>query len=525
VVRYVSLFCALIFNLHPVWALPMVKRVIGGGDLVPGNAEIQDSRRESPVRQTVLTNNLVISGFELYATRYPKNESVDLILICEHEGTELRRIRQKIPPVHLFPIRITFEPIQGYDTLDFIMYPDHMDFGRGVRILFFPRDHYPGGELSIGGRRIEGDLLFQVLTPNPSTTTYVPGLDLFNTGTRFPSPTLPPGNRLVQEFAASRDSLSFIEFIAGTGGSNPGPNLRWSVEKPSDVVGHGIVPIRYDNETIRVTFPTIEASRGAPLKLVLEIAGSWDGDLRFWLCPRLPGMGGLSVADRRVDASLVLRTFHTTATRDSMAVCISAVRPPPPIPSGPVAGSCRLVQEFNWEETASHSDFIGMRLAVGGGLASGSVSYAVETIDSARIISSGSVSLAGYGSDDFVWFPVGFPHENGRMRLELSAPELRSENAARFWWSPFDIVPDTRAYGCIPSGEGDCAFKLAVGYSPREWLQVAPSLVGAASGNKHGGIVTWFAIGRGIILIIMVILAMTSMMSSLFRSDGWRKNE
>ena len=314
VVRYAPLFCALIFNLCTASATSMIKRIIGGGDRVPGNAEIQNASRDCRIRQGITVGESPVCGIEVYAARYPRSSQVDLILSCIHDGVILRTVRGHVPQDHHRPLRIPFEPVAGYDMLEFELYPEYTNFGQGARILFFPKNHYTGGGLSIGGQIVEGDLLFRILTPNPERITHVPGLDLFSITGRFPSPTLPPGNSLIQEFAAPRDSLSFIECIVGTGGKIPGPLLGWSVETQSEVVGRGYVPIQYDNETIRFNFPTIEESRGLPLKLVLEIAGSWDGDIRFWLCNRAPGMGGLSVADRLLETSLVLRTFHTSVT-------------------------------------------------------------------------------------------------------------------------------------------------------------------------------------------------------------------
>ncbi len=480
----------------------MVKRCIGGGNQAPGIAEIHEVNPDNMVSQSFVARGIPVAGMEFYAARYPKDVPCQLTFRLRQDGHILRSGLCSLPLGSQDPVRVTFPPLEASERLWIDFWVEDGAPGRSARMLFFPVEHYPEGVLLVGGEQVAGDLLFRILTPATSSLIEAVGMDQFQIQGRFPSSNLADGTQLVQEFVVPADSLASLEFLMGTGGRDTGPVMRWELTTGSSYLGCGIIAVPGDNVVIRISFPFIARIRGSPLSLKLAVVSPWDGDLRAWLCPRAPGTGALVVADRLLDASLVLRSIHVVPAEDSLQVAIAAMHTPVPMPGPAVAGGCELKQEFLWPEPCSPHDLFGIRLAVGGGMVAGSIDYSVLDMSSNKVVWEGCRSLSGLGADDFLWLPLGWPHTSGPLQIRLKAPGTRAENAARFWWMPMNIYPAGDASGCVPSAGGDCIFRLARRYSIVHWLTLLPSVSLALSRGHGGEIMAWLIVVRIGMLVV-----------------------
>ncbi len=131
----------------------------------------------------------------------------------------------------------------------------------------------------------------------------------------------------------------------------------------------------------------------------------------------------------------------------------------------------------------------------------GKLDFRIEELPGKAILSQGSKSIVGSGGDEFLWFPIGWPHDGGRMRIEVSAKDSRAENAPSFWWSSSDLYEEGEAVGCTPSRGGDLIFKTAAAYSPMQWMKSILDSDGDASGGEHLPQMFWLLTVRGFLLL------------------------
>jgi hypothetical protein len=442
-------------------------------------------------------------------TRYPKSEERQIMIRLLDRKRELRRVLCDIPIGESIPVRAVFNPIVGIDTLFIEAYVPQGRPGHSAGIGFFPVDQYPDGELWVGGRQVAGDLLFKVHTSDATRVMLGEGLDLFSVPHRFPSERIKHGHEVVQDFVPPADSLSAIDILVGTGGRHFGPMVNWELNLYDRTLRKGTLKIVGDNHPQRISFPLLSEPAGEPFSLRLQIADPWEDEFRYWICARSEGFGRLVVGDRMVNGSLVLRTVHICVSPDSMRVILAADGRPMAMQGPPVAGACRLTQTFRWPREPARGDMVGMRLAMGGGLAAGPVAYLVRESASGTVVHQGAVSLAGRDENEFLWFPLGWPRTEALLSVDLSAPDARRETAARFWWIPVDVHPAGNAMGCVSAPGGDMVFRLATTYPVGSWI---------SSLADHSAETAGFD-GNGLRLLLWIRLALIGI--ALVGIAGW----
>jgi len=513
-VRYAALLLTLTLACFPPVGKdgPAVRISYGGAYLSPGVAEIQETNKEFRVCQSFIAPGAPVSGVTLWVSRYPKYEERTILVRLLQRGVELRRGECRISAGVLVPAQVYFPPVAVTDTVCFEAFVIGGQPGHSAAISFFSVDNYPGGRLWVGGREVRGDLLFKIHSPDTSGVMVLEGLDLFSVQGRRPSERIHPGMMVSQEFVVPTDSLAGIDFIVGIGGKEAGPSVSWELASTGRRLRQGTVQTVGDNMAQRIGFPLLTGVEGLPLALKLEIKAPWEHEFRFWLCRRPPGLGALVVADRLTDGALVMKTLHLRSSADSSKVIIAADTHPDPISTPPIAGACAVSQEFRWCAPSSSHDMIGIRLAMGGRMLAGKLDFRVEELPGKAILSQGSKSIVGSGGNEFLWFPIGWPHDGGRMRIEVSAKDSRAENAPSFWWSSSDLYEEGEATGCTPSHGGDLIFKTAATYSPIQWMKSTLDSEGDASGGVPIPQMLWLLMLRGFLLLggLVVILVYVS---------------
>ncbi|MBN1423221.1 hypothetical protein JXA88_01580 [Candidatus Fermentibacteria bacterium] len=449
-------------------------RIVVDGAMVPAAYEIQEAGPLRRVVQTFTPPQEPIGGVELFVSRYPRDEPLDLAIRVTHGEQELGFGLIPIPSGEPIPVRLIFPPVELSERVAIEAWAPQGRPGWNAAIQFYPVDHYSGGELSVAGRPVVGDATFRVLTPDSSRFGLVPGLDLSSVPGRFPSQRLSSSGSLVQEFIVPLDSLAGVEFLAGTGGVALGPPLAWELMRDGITIHRGTIEATFDNVPVRLCFPPVLEAKDATFALRLSLVGA--GELRLWLCGRGIGTGPLTVCDRLVDGSLVLTSLHLNERTDSLRVALAADVPPSPEPGLLLAGSCVLTQSFLWPREPGDFDHIGLRLALGEGMVVGSLVYAVRDELSGGEVHRDTVEVGGRGRDDYVWFSLGTAPRGRRLSVSVSGDGAKAETAGRFWWMPADVYGEGEAIGCVARAGGDCVFRLAEGTSLTRWALEFPRL-------------------------------------------------
>ncbi len=464
-----------------------VRRTVVDATLQPGLIEVQEVTPSRRLAQTFTPPLVPLAGVELLVTHHPKDRPVDLVVrVREGErvlGASSFTLWEYAPSF----VRVTFPPVRAEATVTIEAWGPDARPGVAPSILATPIDRYTGGRLWVGDTPAAGDAVFRVLAPDTSRFALEPGLDFFPVQGRFPSADLSTVGALEQEFVVPMDSLVALEFMTGTGGAPHGPPLAWELQLGGQRIHAGTLSATPDNEPVTLTFPLMRAVEGIPLTLRLTPLG--PGELRVWLCRRMPLTGALRTRDRMVDGSVVLRTLHLVPKADSLRVVLSSDDIPRAEPTQELVGPCTLTQTFEWPRDPSPRDEVGFRLALGRWTLPGWVAYEVRNHKTGELVHADSASLIGRGPNDYLWLRLGEGPRARRLSVVLRGPRTRGESAIRFWWVSAEVYPEGEALGCVPRPGGDCLFRLATVSPLGRWLAEFPRLSSAmapSAGWAHG---------------------------------------
>lgn len=477
-----------------------VRRIVLDAALVPSACEVQEVGPHRHVVQTFAAPDEPIAGVEVFASRYPGRDSLSLMIRVSDEARELGCDCVAIPDRLPMPVRMVFPPARAQGVVTLEAWAPDAQTGRGAAIRFVPVDCYEGGGMQVAGRPARGDIAFRVLARDTSSVIVVTGIDLAWMPGRFPSENLAVAGELRQEFVATRDSLAGVEFFTATGGRTTGSGLGWALEVDGAVVREGRLPCVEDNAMARMEFAPVDAKgRVCAVRLfALE-----TGEVRVWLCRGTAEMRSLTVRDNLVGGSLVMTALHHAPRSDSMRVVLSIEGPPSPVPTGFLVGDCRVTQTVRWSGVHVRPDRIGFRTALGGRIVTGSLAY--EIGDERCVVFRDSLSIAGEGSDDFVWMRLSSPDEATGASVTVGGVGATVETAARLWWMPADIHRGGEASGCVPTPGGDCELRLAKRYTPEQWLAACPRLLREQALSPHGRLLDVLLSLRGVLLSAAVL--------------------
>ncbi|MBN1423220.1 hypothetical protein JXA88_01575 [Candidatus Fermentibacteria bacterium] len=479
-------------------------RIVTDATLIPGANEIQGIGPHYRVTQTFTPPQEPIAGVELMVSRHPKTRPLDIMIRVAEGDRELGCGLLPIPSGAVMPVRLAFPATAAGGKVTIEAWAPQGCPGHTAGIQFYPVDHYHGGQLAVGGRPVTGDAVFRVLAPDSSRFVLQPGLDFSMAPGRFPSEDLGDAGFLAQEFVVPMDSLAGIVFVAGTGGATVGPPLRWELLLNSRMVREGRVEAIRDNAPIIIDFPPLLVAEGLPL--TLRLTPLRPGEVRVWLCGRMPGTSILTTGDRTGAGSLALTTLHLARRADSLRVVLAADTPLLPEPGLLLVGSCVLTQSFLWPRESTAGDLIGLRLAQGEWTAPGCLAYQVRDDERGEVVYQDSVGLAGRGSDDYLWLRLGGPHQGRRLSVSVTGSGATTDAAPRFWWMPSDVYGEGEARGCVPRPGGDCVFRLATRHAAGDWLRELPRVAGTTVPGRETALVWLLGARLGLMVMGTLVL-------------------